>query len=123
MDDREAARLIGAARVVFGSWAFLAPGTFTKACIGRQARPYPTNMMVRGLGARDCAIGLGTLAALEKKKRSVSSWLQAGALGDAADAVGTVAAWRPLPKVRALFLLGLTSGSAVVGARLASALD
>jgi hypothetical protein len=90
--------------------------------IGQQAKPYPTNMMLRGLAARDAAIGVGLLVALDSGT-PVRGWLEAGALSDAGDAIGTLTSWRSLPGFRRLALLTMQAGFSLMGLMLADSLD
>ena len=122
MNEREMARMLGLARLAIGVVGFLAPTKTIRGWIGQEAKPYPTNMVMRGFAARDAAIGIGLLAALEKDG-PVRGWLEASALSDLGDAVGTLAAWKDLPGLRRLVLLGVEVGSAVVGMQLAAELD
>ena len=122
MNEREMARLLGLVRVGLGAIAVLAPTKFMRLWIGQEAQPYPTNMVLRGLGVRDVALGIGLLAALENDGE-VRGWLEGAALSDLGDAVGTLASWKDLPGFRRLGLLALEVGSAAVGMQLAAALD
>jgi hypothetical protein len=122
MDDRDTARMLAWARIGIGSVLFLMPNKAAQMWTGRREDAFPTNMMVRGLGARDVIIGAGLAAALESG-RSPSSWLQASAAADAADALGTLSSVGELGKLRALGLFVLEAGAAVLGLSLAESLD
>lgn len=122
MNEKELARILGLVRLAFGVVGFLAPTKTIRVWIGREAKPYPTNMIVRGLAARDAAIGIGLLAALENDG-PVRGWLEASAMADLGDAVGTLAAWKDLPGLRRLLLLGTELGAAAFGMQLAAELD
>ena len=56
-------------------------------------------MGARGLGGRDMVIGAGILISLEEGK-GAREWLQASAVADASDAVGTLTSFKNLPKGR-----------------------
>jgi hypothetical protein len=122
MNEKEMARILGLVRTVLGVGMLLMPKTSVRALIGQEAKPYPTNMFARGLGARDAAIGIGILAALENDA-PVRGWLEASALSDIGDAIGTLSAWRDLPGLRRLLLLVTEVGVATLAMQLASALD
>lgn len=122
MNEKEMARMLGLARLGLGVVGFLAPTKTIRGWIGQEAKPYPTNMVMRGFAARDAAIGIGLLAALEKDG-PVRGWLEASALSDLGDAIGTLAAWKDLPGLRRLLLLAIEVGSAAVGMQLAAELD
>jgi hypothetical protein len=122
MDEKETARLLALLRVLFGAGLFLAPRKATRMWTGSDDVEFPVDVAARGMGARDIALGIGTLIALESGANP-RGWLEAGALSDAADAIGTLAAWRDLPGIRRLLLLGSEVGAALLGAQLAAALD
>jgi hypothetical protein len=121
MDKKDTARLLALGRVIIGASIFLFPSTFVRLWTGRRNESYPTNMLARGLGARDLAIGLGTLIALEGS--SAARWLQAGAVADAGDAIGTLSSIRELGGLKATALLAVEVGAAAVGSALAEDID
>jgi hypothetical protein len=121
MDDKDLARLLGLTRIAIGAAAFLLPSATTRAWIGARAESYPTNMILRGLAGRDIAIGVGILTALETGA-PVRGWLEASALADAADAVGTITSWRSLPGLRRIAALAIEVGAAALGLQLADSL-
>ncbi|HYN35511.1 MAG TPA: hypothetical protein VEV82_00900 [Actinomycetota bacterium] len=122
MNEKELARMLGLTRLAVGVVGFLAPTKMVRMWIGEEAKPYPTNMILRGFAARDAAIGIGLLAALENDG-PVRGWLEASAMSDLGDAVGTLAAWKDLPGLRRLLLLGAELGAAALGMQLAAELD
>jgi hypothetical protein len=121
MDRKDAARLLAVGRIVIGALIFLFPSTFVQLWTGRRNEKYPTNMLARGLAARDVALGVGTLIALEGS--SASRWLQACAVADAGDAVGTLTSMRELGGLKATGLLAVEVGAAAVGLALAEEID
>jgi hypothetical protein len=122
LTDEELARLFGWTRVVFGAWAFLAPGSAAKLWTGETIRGTTAVMALRGLGARDVALGLGLVIGL-KRGAPVRGWLEAGMLSDCGDALSTLLASRKLPAARTL-MSSVASGAAIVmGRRLAEALS
>ncbi len=122
MEDRDAARLLAWGRIAIGGVLFLMPKRAARLWTGGEQPDFPTNMIVRGLGARDVILGAGTAAALESD-RSVSTWLQASAAADASDALGTLGSFRELGKLRAIGLLALEVGATVLGLSLAESLE
>lgn len=122
MNEKEMARMLGLARLAVGVVGFIAPTKTIRGWIGQEAKPYPTNMVMRGFAARDAAIAIGLLAALEKDG-PVRGWLEASAMSDLGDAIGTLAAWKDLPGLRRLLLLAVEVGSAALGMQLAAELD
>jgi hypothetical protein len=121
MEDKDLARLLGLGRIAFGLAGFLFPSIGTRAVIGQKAHAYPTNMFLRGLAGRDVAIGVGIITALETGA-PVRGWLEASALSDASDAIGTLTSWRSLPGFRRFGLLALEAGAAALGLQLADSL-
>ena len=122
MNEKEMARILGLIRTGFGVVGFLAPTKTIRGWIGREAKPYPTNMIMRGFAARDAAIGIGLLAALENDG-PVRGWLEASALSDLGDAIATVGSWKDLPGFRRLLLLAGEAGAAALAMQLAAQLD
>jgi hypothetical protein len=120
--DEDVARLLAWGRILFGGFALLAPRRFERMWVGDATEGTPSHMAIRGLGGRDVAIGLGILKAMEQGGR-VRGWLEAGAVADASDALGTLGAWGELPKWKALPLFLLEVGAAYVGMQTAETID
>jgi hypothetical protein len=73
----------------------------------------------RALGARDLALGLGALAALQgpgAEPGSAAAWVAAGALSDALDVAASVASWSDLPRVTRWLVAASAGGAALTGA-------
>jgi hypothetical protein len=83
---------LGLSRVVIGSAAILAPGRAMNFWLGVDPEPKSVKAMGIAIGARDLALGVGTLVALSRDRGS-AVWLQVGVLADAADALATVRAF------------------------------
>lgn len=122
MEDRDLARLLAWTRIGIGAVTALMPSAFVRAWTGRAQPAFPTNMLGKGFGARELAIGVGLLTALESGG-NVKPWLLASAAADAGDAVGTLGSWGELGSLRALGLLAVEVGAAVIGFSLAESLD
>jgi hypothetical protein len=120
--DEDVARLLAWGRILFGGFALLAPRRFERMWVGDATEGTPSHMATRGLGGRDVAIGVGILKAMEQGGR-VRGWLEAGAVADASDALGTLGGWGALPKWKALALLVLEVGAAYVGMHTAETID
>lgn len=121
MEEKDYARLLGLARVVLGAGFVLMPRRSLQMAWGIEADPAVAAVM-RGMGGRDLALGVGLLASLEDGGRA-RGWLEAGAVADASDALGTLMAWGSLPRWRRLFILGTAAGAAWLGLQLAAELD
>jgi hypothetical protein len=96
MNARTLASLVASGRIAAGIGLALTPGLVTRPWIGAVAGTTGARVLSAGFGARDVAIGAGTLRALGSGG-AVHEWLLAGALTDAADLVATVAGRRSLP--------------------------
>ena len=114
---RRLARAMAAGRVLLGAGALAAPGATGRAWLGED-RP-ATRLMLRGMGARDVALGAGLARAL-RGGGDVRGWLASGALADAGDLVAALAAARSLD--RRVTLVGLGAAvAAALGVALAAA--
>ncbi len=107
------ARLVAAGRIGFGVTLILAPGRVTGPWLGRDARRAGAQVVSRGLGARDLALGAGALVAPEAQLRP---WVAAAIVADAADLVATVAAGDSLPLTGRVLVGAVASAGAVLGA-------
>src|SRR5437762_12085549 len=96
MNPRELARQISIGRMAFGVACMLAPGWAGRMWIGPDASRPGTKLFIRALGARDFALGLGTILAM-RHDRPTRGWLEACGLADAADALATVVAGEHIP--------------------------
>jgi hypothetical protein len=87
--------------------------------VGAAADDLAARVFGRALGARDIALGLGALTALQRptdEPGSACAWIAAGALSDALDVVASLSSWRELPRI-SRWLVAVSAGSAaLVGA-------
>ncbi|MBW3593967.1 MAG: hypothetical protein KY391_00190 [Actinobacteria bacterium] len=120
--DEDLARGFGWLRLLLGLALFLFPGLTTKTWTGENPDDAPTNLAVRGMGVRDMAIGAGLLTAMERGA-PVRGWLEAGAMVDAGDALGTLFSWRGLGKPRGVLWFVTEAGSAAFALSLAERMD
>jgi hypothetical protein len=107
------ARLVAAGRIGFGVGLVLAPGRLTAPWLGDDAGRLGTQVVTRGLGARDLALGAGALAVPESELRP---WVAAAIVADAADLLATVAAGDSLPRAGRVLVGSIASGGVVLGA-------
>jgi hypothetical protein len=106
-------------RTGFGFGYLLAPARMGRGWIDKAALRPATQVMIRGLGARDLALGVGGLRALSDSDQSARPWFAAHALSDAADLIATLAASRDLPRRRVAFagaMAGVSTAIAVAAA-------
>jgi hypothetical protein len=122
LDAKELAQLLSLGRIVIGAAAVLAPRRFARAWTGERSEAAVSVIATRGLGARDIALGLGTLRALDGEG-PVRPWLEAQALADASDTVSTLSVFGQLPPLRRILGLATAAGACYIGLRLASELD
>ena len=120
--DEDVARLLAWGRMLLGVFALVAPRRFERMWVGDAMEGTPSHMATRGLGGRDVAIGIGILKSMEKGG-PVRGWLEAGAVADASDALGTLGAWGELPKWKSALFLVVEAGSAYVGMKTAETID
>jgi hypothetical protein len=92
--------------------AYAAPALPGRPWVGEAAETPAGHVLARALGARDLALGLGTLIAL-RRGAPVRGWIEGGGLSDVGDVVATVLAFRSLPRWgRWLVLAAAGSGAA-----------
>lgn len=114
MDARTITRTLAGLRTALGTALFVAPATAGGGWIGRSVDDAGTRMAVRGLGARDVALGIGTLTALERGG-DVDGWLEAGAVADLADATAALLARTDRPTSVVLATVAVAGGAAGLG--------
>jgi hypothetical protein len=103
-------------RVGLGVVAFSAPTLPARPWVGSDASRPAVRTLARALGARDVALGLGTVVAL-RGGASTSGWLAGSALADAGDAVATLVGWSHRPPLgRIAVLAASTVGAITCGA-------
>lgn len=118
MEPRELALWHARGRQLVGAAFVLVPGLAGSAWIGPDARRRPVKVLARAYGARDLAIGLGVVIALDRGA-PVRGWIEAGVLSDAIDAAASLLAGSSIPPAIRWPCVALGAGSAALGARLA----
>jgi hypothetical protein len=116
---RYAATAAAVARVAVGLAALTWPSVPARPWVGRSADELTGEVLGRALGARDLALGLGTLAAIRKAPAGpwpAGALYAAGALSDTLDTAITVAAWPRLPKTTRWLVAAASAGAAIAGA-------
>jgi hypothetical protein len=116
VDVTLAARALATGRIAVGLGLFLAPRRLSRTWLGDDAEGRFVPAVVRGVGARDVAIGVGTLVALRGDELTAEAdrWIEAGIVGDLGDAAGTLLTGRP-DRDRAL-IVAIAGSAAVAGA-------
>src|SRR5437763_188655 len=116
---RRGAVTVAAGRVALGLTALAWPAVPARPWVGASADDLAARVFGRALGARDLALGLGALAALQRpgaEPGSAAAWVAAGALSDALDVAASVASWRDLPRVTKWLVAASAGGAALTGA-------
>ena len=105
--------------MALGVTALAWPSVPARPWVGAAADDVAARVFGRALGARDLALGLGALAALQgpaAQAGSARAWVAAGALSDALDVVASLSSWRDLPRVTRWLVAASAGGAAVAGA-------
>src|ERR671910_756327 len=90
MEARDLAVGLAGGRIAIGVVSLLAPGLVGRAMMGPDADSGGTRLFLRVVGARDLALGIGVLAALDRDA-PVRGWLRAWAGGAVLEAAGCLA--------------------------------
>jgi hypothetical protein len=106
-DPRLIALVLARGRVVFGLAALLVPGVVTRLVLGTSGAP--SRALLRMVGIRDLALGLGAITNLKEAKQD-AEWVSMGALSDGGDSLAMLLA--PIGGRRVTN--GLFSGGAAV---------
>ena len=109
-------------RVAYGVGLTVAPERLALRWLGPAAAGDPTQVALRGLGAREVILHAGALTALAQG-RPLRPWLYASAAGDASDIASTVAGRGGLPGGSPVATTIVAGGSALLSLAVAAALD
>jgi hypothetical protein len=122
MEPRELALLHARGRIAVGAAFVLFPALAGRMWIGSDAARRPVKVLARAFGARDLAIGLGVVIALDRGA-PVRGWIEAGALSDVIDTCASLLAGASIPPAIRWPCVALGAGSAATGAALAPHFD
>jgi hypothetical protein len=120
LDARLIARILASGRIGLGVGLFAAPRTAARLWLG-QDDPGASTLLARGLGARDIAIGVGQLVALDDG--DPGPWIDAGVAADAGDTAAGILGRRHVSPRSSLGTVAVAGGSALLGLWLKRALD
>jgi hypothetical protein len=109
-------------RIAIGLAAVVSPRLTVRALSGRQAPDGVGPLLARMLGARDVALGLGTVIALDRGA-PVRGWLEGSALSDAMDCISCLRARAAMSPLACRASAGLGGAAAVAGIALSRRLD
>ena len=122
MDDATQALTLARARMALGVFAVTAPKFAARKFFGRPEAVGVEGQLTRMLGARDLALGLGTVIALDKGT-PVRGWLEASAFADAGDFLSTLLGRKEMSQTAFIGTLVTTSFSVGACLFLARRLD
>ena len=108
-------------RIGIGAVAVLVPRLILRPWVGKGNNTPASRMLTRMLGARDVALGMGVVFALDHDA-PVRGWLEGATVADTGDLVATLLAFRHLPRLTAIASALTSLGGAAYGRRLVSAL-
>ena len=115
MEVKDLAVGLAGGRIAIGVVSLLAPGPVGRAMMGAEGDSGGTRLLLRVLGVRDLALGVGVLAAMDRNA-PVQGWLRASAVVDGLDAAGCVLARRHLrPTVFPACAAAATAGALLSG--------
>jgi peptide-methionine (R)-S-oxide reductase len=122
VDNAMLAMTVARCRIAIGLAAVVSPRLATRV----MGRGRPSDGMgplfARMLGARDVALGLGTVIALDRGA-PVRGWVEGSALADAADCISCVLARDDMSPLAFRASAGLGGASAILGVFLSRRLD
>ena len=122
MGPRDLAVGLAGGRIAIGVVSLLVPGLVGRAMMGPKGSLGGTRLFFRAVGARDLALGLGVLVALDRDA-PVRGWLQASALVDGLDAAGCLLARHRLRPIVFPPAAGAAASGALLSGWLAGQLD
>jgi hypothetical protein len=122
MEARDLAVGLAGGRIAIGVVSLLVPGVVVRAMMGRDGDSGGTRLFLRVVGARDLALGVGVLAALDRNA-PVRGWLRASAVADGLDAAGSLFARHHLRPTVFPAAAGAATAGALLSGWLAGQLD
>jgi hypothetical protein len=91
MEARDLAVGLAGGRIAIGVVSLVVPGVVGRAMMGPAGDSRATRLVLRVVGSRDLALGIGVLVALGRNA-PVDGWLRASAVADGLDAAGSLLA-------------------------------
>jgi hypothetical protein len=122
VDEHQLARLLAASRLAVGGLLLAAPGQAARLWLGSSAVGPDLKVMARVAGAREVALAVGALQALNRGS-GASPWMVGAAAADAVDAVASIVGLGRRQPVRALLSAVVAGTAAVAGTTLARRLE
>ena len=109
-------------RIAFGAGLIVAPHKVASGWLGADAQRPPTQVAVRGLGARDVALAAGVVLAA-RDGAALRPWLVGCLVCDLADIASTLAAGSALPARARWGTVALAGSAAIAGAALTARVE
>ena len=122
MGARDLAVGLAGGRIAIGVVSLLAPGLVGRAMMRRGGDSGGMRFLLRVVGARDLALGLGVLVALDREA-PVRGWLRASAVVDGLDAAGSLLARHHLRPTAFPVAAGAATAGTLLSGWLAGQLD
>lgn len=122
LDVRQTVRNLAIGRIAFGAAMILLPRFVGTRWVGPDGAASGAKVITRGLGARDLALGVLTLEAVDDD-RPVDRLIELGVFCDAVDAVSTLVAGGSVPFARRIGTVLVAGGAAAVGLGVLDRLD
>jgi hypothetical protein len=122
MERRDVAVSLARGRIAIGVVSVLAPSFVGWAMTGRGGSEGGTSLFARMFGARDLALGLGLIIALDRGA-PVRGWLEASALADGTDAAACLLARHHIRRSVVPGAVGSAAAGALLNAWLSRELD
>lgn len=122
MENATLAMSIARMRIAIGAAAVIAPRLATRLMSREKDSTGVAPLFIRMLGARDIALGLGAVIAIDRGA-PVRGWVEGAALSDAADCLSCLIARDNMSPGAFVGSAGLGGASAVLGAFLSRRLD
>lgn len=119
MDRRRVVESISIARAALGAMMIARP-TSVAGWAGEGVRDPGVQVLTRGFGARDLALGVGTVLAM-REGRNAKRWLMLCAFADGVDLLSQLRGRKAMPRVGAL--IGIASAAIAAGLEAAEAAD
>jgi hypothetical protein len=114
MDARTFARGLALGRIALGAGLVVAPSRSARGWVGAAGARPGAQVMGVAVGARDVAVGVGSLLALERGG-DARGWFAASVVCDVADAAATFARRDALPATGAIGVTALAGSAALFG--------
>jgi hypothetical protein len=122
MGPRDLAVGLAGGRIAIGVVSLLAPGLVGRVLMGPEGNSGGARLVLGVVGARDLALGVGVLAALDRDA-PVQGWLRASAVVDGLDTAGSLLARHHLRPTVFPAAAGAATAGALLSGWLAGQLD